>query len=144
MPATTPTTQAPEAEDCAAPPIRLPAGPGAPGLARAYVAKWLAAWGLGHLTEDAVLVASELATNAVKASIGPEIAVEVVRNGKTVTVRVGDDNPVPPPLQPRLRIAPAELAEHGYGLLVVARTAKAFGWDPEECDGGKAVWAKIG
>lgn len=127
-----------------APPVALAAGARAPGQARVYVARWLTAWGLGHLIPDAVVVASELATNAVAASFGPEIAVEVVSDGETATVRVGDDSPVPPPPRPRLQIASAEPAEQGYGLLVVARTAKAWGWEPEDYETGKTVWATVG
>lgn len=138
MPATTSETR----ELRTAPPTALPAGPAAPRLARRYVERWLTTWGLGHLVPDAALVASELVTNAVTASSGPEVAIEVSSDGTTVRVRVGDDNPAPPPLPPRPRVASAGLAEHGYGLIVVARVALACGWEPEDHEDGKAVWAE--
>lgn len=128
-------------ENRIAPPLTLPADTKAPRLARAYVTRWLTAWGLGCLASDATLVTSELVTNAAAASIGPEIAIEVVRHGATVTVRVGDDSPASPPLPP---VAPTEPAEHGHGLLIVTQTAKACGWEPTDYEPGKTVWATLG
>src|ERR1700744_5990513 len=50
----------------------------APGLARGHVRATLAGWGFAAFTDTAVLIASELVSNAVEASAGVPSAVGVL------------------------------------------------------------------
>lgn len=68
-------------------------------LARAELRKALADWGLSELEGDALLVASELVTNAVRHAVAPrdrEIETRYVRLGNGVRVEVHDASPARP------------------------------------------------
>lgn len=82
-------------------------------LARAELRKALAAWGLSELEGDALLVASELLTNAVRHATTPrdrEIETRYVRRSDGVprpdAGRAASADP-PPPHRPETATAPA-------------------------------------
>ena len=86
----------------------LPPLPVSVQAARAFVRLALRSWGLDVLVENAELVASELATNAVKTTgelhrvplqRSAYIRVRVLLLAKTVVLEVMDDDPKPPVLQ---------------------------------------------
>lgn len=118
----------------------LPRDRSSPRHVRALVARVLAE--AGH-DEDQVrlaqLLASELATNAVRHGSGARFSVEVVADDGGTTVRVRDDDPQPP-----LHRAPAEddLQHGGWGLDLVDRLAHEWGVEP--AGGGKVVWFTLG
>jgi hypothetical protein len=110
--------------------------PGAPLAARRYVRDTLQAWGLSDVSDDAVLVASELATNAVRHG-ECDFSVSIARGRGGVRLAVGDTDPrVPEPGD----ASPS--AEHGRGLRIVDATARQWGHRPSAS--GKLVWAELG
>jgi anti-sigma regulatory factor (Ser/Thr protein kinase) len=131
--------------------IVLAARPNAVGLSRAMVAAAMKRWGLARMTDDAVLIVSELVANAVQATgsvaerlpwehlrdVGM-IKVQIARRNSCVLVEVWDNDPTTPP---ELRNAPPE-AESGRGLMIVDALAARWGHYPSR--GGKIVWAQVG
>ncbi|MEV0279962.1 ATP-binding protein [Streptomyces sp. NPDC050610] len=121
--------------------IRLPRQPASVGLARLRVCEHLAAWGRsGDAVDAAMLVVSELATNAVRyGALGErefEVAVTVLDDGSCF-VEVTDAerrSPVP-------RVAGDE-DESGRGLHLVEAVAETWGvWHRGRL--GKTVWAVL-
>lgn len=107
-------------------------------LARAQMRKALAGWGLAGIEEPAVLVVSELVTNAVvhaRVSPGREILTRFVRQDGGVRIEVhdtSDERPVP------------RTPDHdgGFGLLLVDELTDR--WGVAERGGiGKCVWAVV-
>jgi anti-sigma regulatory factor (Ser/Thr protein kinase) len=114
----------------------FPAELDAPGKARHLVADALGAWGHGGvLVDDAQLVVTELATNAVVHARSP-FTVVAEAHDRGVRVSVQDVSHV----QPRLR-AHELLASSGRGLQLVA--AIAVDWGVELTADGKTVWAEL-
>ncbi len=109
----------------------------APGLVRDALSR---VSGIGWVLGDAMLVASELVTNAVRHSGGREnemIEVRVRRGPKALTISVRD------PGRSGKRARLAELKENtigGLGLRVVDAIAQRWG---EEGNGGYQVWAEL-
>ncbi|GAA1499825.1 hypothetical protein GCM10009802_54320 [Streptomyces synnematoformans] len=107
-------------------------------LARAQVRKALAVWGLAGIEESAVLVVSELVTNAVvhaRVSPGREILTRFVRQDGGVRIEVHDASDEPP-----VRRVPDESG--GLGLLLVDELADRWGGVAERAI-GKTVWAVV-
>jgi anti-sigma regulatory factor (Ser/Thr protein kinase) len=115
---------------------RFPASYDAPGRARDFVAGTLERWGLsGALLDDARLVVSELATNAV-VHAGSAFTVELQRQGDGVNLAVSDDDPSGPVLR-----EPHPLATSGRGLRIIATLAADWGVRADA--DGKTVWARL-
>ncbi len=113
--------------------------PGAPesvALARAFVADELRDNRLPGLVDEAQLVASELATNAVRHAETPFV-VSIERNDGHVTISVRDWSAVIPVAEP-----PQPLATNGHGLLLVSALSVTWGITVK-ADGGKSVWARF-
>ena len=128
-------------------------------LVRRSVGEWLRGWDLEPLVEDAELVASELATNAILHA-GGALDVVVERLGDGVRVVVHDERPdvVPAPPSSRLAAAPDgvgvdddldrlarslfERTTTGRGLLLVEAFSDA--WGVELDPPAKGVWAEVG
>ncbi|MFD6431261.1 ATP-binding protein [Streptomyces venezuelae] len=111
--------------------------------ARAELQKVLVDWELGGAEEAALLVLSELFSNAVVHGTvpdGSEVETRYLRMASGVRIEVHDDScelpePMPLPL-------PGGDACSGRGLFLVA--AFADRWDVAERTGrGKAVWAEV-
>ncbi|GII67200.1 ATP-binding protein [Sphaerisporangium krabiense] len=105
----------------------------------------LGRWGLAPLCDDAVLVVSELVTNAVRYGIcGPRrldaqpITLILLRLSPHVLLAVSDpSDEIPTPKEPDF------ISEHGRGLHIVETYSTRWGWDALD-EGGKAVWALFG
>jgi anti-sigma regulatory factor (Ser/Thr protein kinase) len=115
----------------------------APGDVRSLVRLVAGEWGLADLADTAELLASELVTNAVQASVRPEtVGSQVIRiwltsDGATLVIHVWDFNPEMPVPQ---EAAPD--AEGGRGLMLVGALGKDWGAYRAK-EGGKIVWVMI-
>ncbi len=117
--------------------VPLPCSPTAPLLARAVVREACELWDLPEITDDAVLVASELVENAVRhANSAPVLRVELRDSGLALAVR--DDDPAPP-----LMSAPSSAVPRHRGVQLVDQISVAWGCAPSS-GGGKVVWAVLG
>ncbi|WP_079126200.1 ATP-binding protein [Streptomyces sp. ERV7] len=108
------------------------------GGARSVLRETLAGWGLGAVEETALVVLSELVTNAVRHThvpLGSQIQTRYQREGDGVRIEVHDaDNELP-----AARV-PGETG--GWGLILVDSLAARWGVDDR--DGiGKSVWAVV-
>jgi len=116
----------------------FPADPGAVRAARAVVRSRLRAWSLDSLSDVAVLLVSELVTNALRHATGP-IGVRLVRpSGRHGALLVEVSDPLPDP--PRERAALPD-DETGRGLQLVANSSRRWGTRPGEQ--GKTVWFEL-
>jgi anti-sigma regulatory factor (Ser/Thr protein kinase) len=118
--------------------VALPAAGPAAGMARRRVRDALASWGLSHLHDTAVLLASELVGNAVRhtqdGGSGLELRLEAA--GAWFRIEVTDRDPMLP--RPR---SPSGMDESGFGFVLVE--ALADKWGVRETVGGKAVWIEL-
>jgi anti-sigma regulatory factor (Ser/Thr protein kinase) len=107
----------------------------APKAARRFVVGTLARWGQNQLADQAALVVSELATNAViHARSDFIVSVSSQRQAVRISVR---DTSVAPPMQ--RDSAPTALSGRGLGLVA----ALASHWGAELLADGKVVWAEL-
>ncbi|MEY2468438.1 MAG: hypothetical protein QOF21_1136 [Actinomycetota bacterium] len=106
------------------------------GAARRFVA-WALSTAEARVIDDAVIVTSELATNALHYADGP-FRVVVSREHQSVRVGVEDTNPDAPTQQSRSH---RDLAVSGRGMYIVDRIAQS--WGIEGSPHGKVVWASF-
>ncbi|MCX4550428.1 ATP-binding protein [Streptomyces sp. NBC_01387] len=114
--------------------------PGCVGQARADLRTALAGWGLSYLTDAAVLILSELLTNAGRHAVvspGREIETRFLVGGGVLRIEVHDASSVPP----RMPVPDLE-APGGRGLLLVAALADDWGFGAR-LGPGKVVWAEL-
>lgn len=117
--------------------LNIRAEPKAVRSARVFTSDNLAKWGMSDLTDDAVLVVSELVTNAVNASTDcDDVAVWLWTDGDSVLIEVRDSAPGIPLL---VEATPDE--NYGRGLFLVAALSKDWGAVP--AGSGKVVWASL-
>jgi anti-sigma regulatory factor (Ser/Thr protein kinase) len=115
--------------------LTLPAEPTSVSRARRLVSTALTAWDLDHLTDEVVLLTSELVTNAVIHARTPfEVALSV--SDQVLRVVVADGSPAVP-----LRKSYGATATTGRGLELVETIARQWGTEPREA--GKVVWFEI-
>lgn len=138
---------APRAHTC----TTLPGSPLAPGSARALVRAAATGWSedrlpgtdrlTGRLVDDAVLVVSELVTNAV-VHAGTEVTLEcrLDQDAGALVVEVSDHHPSRAPRDTEAE-APYETPEYGRGLRLVATLAESWGVTFRR--GTKTVWARL-
>jgi anti-sigma regulatory factor (Ser/Thr protein kinase) len=125
---------------------RLQADDTAPGRARAIIRAALTQWQLGHLSDYAEAIASEIVNNAADATAAATrpprapapITVHVSAQHGTLTIRVWDPLTTLPP-RPQL---PDDDAERGRGLMVVEALSDEWGSTRAPKD-GKYVWARL-
>lgn len=113
----------------------FPALTGSPRLVRVFIRTTLQEWGLAHLVDDAMLVATELATNAIRHARS-DFAVSLARSRHGVRLAVGDTR------SDMATSRPADDDTDGRGLHLIAATARE--WGHHRLDSGKLVWAEIG
>ncbi|MFH8591487.1 PAS domain S-box protein [Streptomyces rimosus] len=100
--------------------------------ARRFLAEHLHRWHLAALEDTAVLLASELMTNAVRHALGP-VRLEIWYSDRELGVEVTDRSTP----RPCARLAGCD-EESGRGLLLVEALADAWSTRPET--NGKTVW----
>jgi anti-sigma regulatory factor (Ser/Thr protein kinase) len=125
--------------------LKLAAQPSAAQWARRVLRQTLRERQLDKISETALLLVSELVTNAVKASgygawpdhqNRPVIALTLRLTDTSLLIEVWDADPGSPVLQE------ADLtAEGGRGLLLV--DILGDGWGHRAADGGKVVWCEL-
>ena len=114
----------------------LPAEPVSVAAARNFVQQHLLEHDLRSLVDDARLVVSELATNAIMHARTPFV-VTLFRLDGSVTLAVSDGSPEAPTSTMLL-----VLAEDGRGLWIVDHLSDEWGVKMLE-DGGKTAWASF-
>jgi anti-sigma regulatory factor (Ser/Thr protein kinase) len=118
----------------------LSIGPEAAKAARDFTTTTLREWQLDELVQEAVLIASELVTNAIRHGLGgTDDGVELAwqRQAARVICLVTDRSPLPPVLG-----SADQDAESGRGLQVVQALAATWGWMMLSAT-SKAVWAAL-
>jgi len=129
--------------------IGLAPAPESARAAREFTVATLRKWHLDALIEDAVVIASELATNAIRHGT-PAAAGDVTDDSESGSIElswclqasrlicvVTDQTGTPPTLA-----AAGPEAESGHGLQIVGALAVAWGWTILGT-GEKAVWAAL-
>ncbi|MEU9234314.1 SpoIIE family protein phosphatase [Streptomyces subrutilus] len=104
--------------------------------ARRFTARTLRSWGVAGETDAALLVVSELVTNALAHTQG-EVGMDLTLSADRLRIAVSDASPRSP-------VKPAWVSWEstgGRGLLIVEATTTAWGSVP--LSGGKQVWAEI-
>ncbi|MEU2609255.1 ATP-binding protein [Streptomyces albus] len=132
------TTPRPHAIGCPGYSETWPSEPRTARRSRELVKAALGAWGFdGEFIDQAVLVTSELVTNAILHSGCRLLRVTVERPGpRLVRISVEDTSRSKPV---RRKAEPGD--EQGRGLLLVS--ASAVNWDIELRDSGKTVFAEM-
>jgi anti-sigma regulatory factor (Ser/Thr protein kinase) len=114
---------------------------GSPGRARGWLDDALAGSAVGvSVRSDALLVASELAGNAVRHA-RTEFTITAALEGATLRIEVFDRDTRPPSL-----LGLDDESTSGRGLHLVAAVAEDWGWHTaDDADGvsGKVVWAEL-
>ncbi|MGW2119940.1 ATP-binding SpoIIE family protein phosphatase, partial [Streptomyces zhihengii] len=103
--------------------------------ARRFTARTLRSWGVREEADAALLVVSELVTNAIAHTRG-EVRLNLTLSSDRLRVAVTDASPRSP-VKPQVEWD----ATGGRGLLIVEATTAAWGAVP--LSGGKQVWAEI-
>jgi CheY-like chemotaxis protein/anti-sigma regulatory factor (Ser/Thr protein kinase) len=115
--------------------LELPRDLASVGRAREFVAGAFENWGVAGLTDDALIVVSELVTNAVThARSGCEVRLAV--DDTAVRIAVADRGAGTPDPKPFSASQP-----HGRGLHIVGALSSAWGVD--DLPDGKVVWAEM-
>lgn len=110
--------------------------PNAVHHARRFTARTLRSWGVEEEIDVALLVVSELVTNAVAHTQG-EVRLDLTLSADRLRIAVNDASPRSP-------VRPADVdwsATGGRGLLIVEATTSSWGSVP--LSGGKQVWAEV-
>jgi CheY-like chemotaxis protein len=116
--------------------MRLPNDLTSASKARRLVGEWCRDSGLDSIVDDAMLVVSELVTNAVlHARSEPEL--RLIPGVGALRIEVFDDGESAP--DPQLA---GDDDEHGRGLLLIAVLSAAWGTEAAP-DGRKVVWADL-
>lgn len=112
------------------------------GRARDELCLHLAKWNMAEVTDSALLVLSELVTNAVRHARQPgdrQIETRFVRRDGGVRIEVHDASDA----KPELREVPDEEAECGRGLFLVDHLTGGR-WGVSDREGvGKLIWAHL-
>jgi len=119
--------------------LRLALPPDVPAvrLARRATRNALAAWQLADLEEDAVLLVSELVTNAIRHAVDTgAIGLELTSADTWLRLEVQDGDP-----HWRQMECLDDCDESGYGFVLVDSLADR--WGVRRICAGKAVWAEL-
>lgn len=127
--------------------VRLPADRRTPAAARAVVRSVLEEAGAAELLDAALLLTTELSTNAV-VHAGTDLELEVVADPGGLTVMVVDNargvvaaSEPPVGADPTTSYGPADLAARGRGLLLVDHFSSR--WGTTHHRNGKGVWFQL-
>lgn len=116
--------------------LELPKALTSAALARRFVTATLTDWSLAPLIDPALLVASELAANAVTHA-DSAFRIQLSLTARTLRIDVVDFGEGTPEPQP-----PSTTDEHGRGLLLIDALTTAWGIE-EGPQNGKLVWAEL-
>jgi len=114
---------------------RFEAVPGSVPLAREFVRRLLHEWGADHLFDEASLVVTELAANAVLHA-GSPYEVSITHGDGVLRIEVADGDPGTPEPQPF-----SAVAESGRGIVLVSAISASWGIDARP--DGKVTWAEL-
>lgn len=103
--------------------------------ARRFVRAVLTQWSIS--ADEATLLVSELATNAVLHARTPYTVTITRPDQDRARVEVTDDDPSPP----RADLAGSEHAPGGRGIVLVSRLS--YRWGCDETPAGKTVWFEV-
>jgi CheY-like chemotaxis protein/anti-sigma regulatory factor (Ser/Thr protein kinase) len=115
--------------------VSLPNDPSSPGTARRLVTKACLDWGCGEVIDAALLVVTELVTNAV-VHAGSTCDLRVQLRDGVLRLEVDDEGGGTPDLQ-----SSSDSEEHGRGLFLVSAMSTSWGIGPTTA--GKTVWAEL-
>ena len=112
--------------------------------ARDFTRAALRGWGMGNLDDMAVLVVSELVTNALRHAVlsgqwmlgEHPITLILLRRDAYLLCMISD-----PVSSGPVRVSPDAAAEGGRGLQIVESCSARWGWHPTAT--GKVVWALL-
>jgi hypothetical protein len=132
----------------------LGALPTVPRVVRSFSTLVLGTWGLTAFTDDAELLMSELATNAVAAATGPDGRPRYDDSGglhllwarllsDRVRLRLEVWDTVPEELGVPVQRQAAATDESGRGLELLDALSAAWGWEPVPGRAAKKVWAEL-
>jgi DNA-binding NarL/FixJ family response regulator len=111
-------------------------GPASVSRARQFVEATLAEWQCGVDSDDALIVASELVTNAIIHGHSTcDLRLSITGNAVRIQARDGGGG-TPDPM------APTADGTHGRGLHIIAALTSAWGIE-DIASGGKIVWAEL-
>jgi CheY-like chemotaxis protein/anti-sigma regulatory factor (Ser/Thr protein kinase) len=116
--------------------IDLPHELSSVSAARRFVKQTLGGWGIDEPLDDALLVVSELAANALTHAHS-SYRVRLAATDVALRIEIDDDGAGTPEPQPL-----TETEEHGRGLHLVGALAASWGMESAE-SGGKRVWAEL-
>ncbi|WP_410673467.1 ATP-binding protein [Amycolatopsis sp. cmx-4-68] len=119
---------APLIAECALPDLA-----GGLAVVRRFARLTLLAWACGTPVDDALLIVTELATNALRHGAGRPV-LRLSMGAGHVRIEVFDDDPAPPVRRP-----PG--ADGGWGLALVERLSLA--WGSARHGRGKVVWSAL-
>jgi anti-sigma regulatory factor (Ser/Thr protein kinase) len=119
-------------------PLTLPTSSLAARLARRHIATIGGSWP-ADLRDLALLLTSELVTNALRYGNGGGIRLTVRQTQHALRVEVHDANPEAPELSPNLD----GTAEHGRGLHIIDSLATRWGHTSSADPAGKTVWFEL-
>ena len=105
-------------------------------VARRFVRETFRSWGVSHTLDDALIVVSELVTNAITHAYSA-CQVRLSIDETSVRVEVFDEGAGTPDPKP-----PTSTAEHGRGLHLINALTAAWGIELIP-DDGKVVWAEM-
>jgi anti-sigma regulatory factor (Ser/Thr protein kinase) len=119
--------------------VLLPNDADAPAIARNYVLEH-AAWLRPDLMDDALVLVSELVTNAIRYG-RPQITLGLRIEPPGVGVTVQDSGALMPDPTPSL---PPPMEPTGRGLFIVDALSQHWGVTPTDPPPGKTVWFELG
>ncbi|GAB3662493.1 hypothetical protein GCM10027589_25380 [Actinocorallia lasiicapitis] len=131
--------------------IPLMGSPAAAGLARTLITQRINKWNLTDKLDDALLVASELITNAAEASPGRELKLHLTRSSAGLLIQVWDPSPAAPRSRPvtplthaAIDAAPETQWDNGgsWGLPLIQALSTDCGFRPTPPT-GKWVWSHL-
>ena len=114
---------------------RFNAEPGSVPQAREFTRRLLHDWGADHLFDEASLVVTELAANAVLHA-GSPYEVSLTLEDRVLRNEVADSDPATPEPQPF-----SAVAESGRGIVLVSAVSASWGIDARP--DGKVTWAEL-
>lgn len=115
--------------------VLLPPVRSAVAAARRHVERACREWHLEALEDNALLLTSEVVTNAILHGTGA-VRLQMHRSASRLRIEVGDDDPELPSAQDS-----GNALESGRGLMIV--NTLSTDWGAEQLGAGKIVWFEL-